>query len=476
MHRQENRGEHMRHENRGYGLMVGIAVGFAVWGGVKVQNTGFEQPISSHSVIREVTGSEAIGDEVNNSEMMNSKKTDSQAVHCEDLKLHALSAVLIDGDSGRILYEKDAGTFRPMASTTKIMTCILALENGNLSDFCTVSAHAASQPKVHLGARTGQQFQLRDLLYSLMLESHNDSAVMIAEHIAGSVENFAEMMNQKARDLGCLDTCFITPNGLDATITSEDGSVRTHGTTAADLAAIMRYCIMESPKREEFLEITRTSNYGFTDQTGKHSYSCVNHNALLSILNGTLSGKTGFTGGAGYSYVGALEDEGRTFILALLGCGWPPHKTYKWEDSRKLFSYGKQYFHYRDVYQELKLKPVEVEDGIPEKSPDQSSETLSEEHKTKAMVELTTGIPQAEQHFTILLADDEQVQVKVDVPECLKAPVRAGEIVGNVQYILDGKTIRRDPVFAAENVEKKNLRYFMELVTGYYLLCDEYQR
>ena len=443
----------MRHENRGYALMVGIAIGFAVWGGIKIENPGFERPVSSHSVIYE--------------------ETRHQTIPCEELMLHALSAVLMDGDSGRILYEKDAGTFRPMASTTKIMTCILALENGSLTDLCTVSAYAASQPKVHLGAGVGQQFMLKDLLYSLMLESHNDSAVMIAEHIAGSVENFAEMMNQKARDLGCLDTCFITPNGLDAAVALEDGSMRTHGTTAADLAAIMRYCIMESPKREEFLKITRTANYLFTDQTGKHSYSCVNHNALLSILDGALSGKTGFTGGAGYSYVGALEDEGRTFVLALLGCGWPPHKTYKWEDSRKLFSYGKQYFHYRDVYQEPELKPIEVENGIPGQIADRSSESLSGDGEKKAVVELTTGSSQAEQHLTILLADHEQVEMKVDVPETLKAPVRAGDIVGSVQYILDGTTIRHDPVFAAENVEKKNLRYFMEWMIRCYLPGDE---
>ena len=98
--------------------------------------------------------------------------------------------------------------FRPMASTTKIMTCILALENGNPADICTVSETAAAQPKVHLGAGKGTRFYLKDLLYSLMLESHNDTAVMVAEHIGGSVEGFSQMMNQKARDLGCEKNMF----------------------------------------------------------------------------------------------------------------------------------------------------------------------------------------------------------------------------------------------------------------------------
>ena len=125
-------------------------------------------------------------------------------------KLHAQSAVLLDADTGRVLYGKEEEQIRPMASTTKIMTCILALESGKLDEVVTVSENAAKQPKVHLGASSGQKFYLKDLLYSLMLESHNDTAVMIAEHIGGDVEGFAELMNQKARELGCEDTCFIT--------------------------------------------------------------------------------------------------------------------------------------------------------------------------------------------------------------------------------------------------------------------------
>lgn len=109
----------------------------------------------------------------------------------------------MDADSGRILFAKNGQEQRAMASTTKIMTCILALENGDLSDEVAVSAEAASQPAVRLGMEEGQRFYLKDLLYSLMLESHNDSAVAVAEHIGGSVEGFASMMNKKAMELGC---------------------------------------------------------------------------------------------------------------------------------------------------------------------------------------------------------------------------------------------------------------------------------
>lgn len=176
-------------------------------------------------------------------------------VRDEPSKLYAQSAVLMDADSGRILFGKEEKKIRPMASTTKIMTCILALEHMKEGQVVKVSDYAVCQPKVRLGVKGKEEFYIEDLLYSLMLESHNDSAVVIAEGIAGSVEEFAAMMNEKAKKLGCKDTYFITPNGLDAY--DEKG---THSTTAADLARIMRYCITESPKRKRSLRLQERSS------------------------------------------------------------------------------------------------------------------------------------------------------------------------------------------------------------------------
>ena len=199
----------------------------------------------------------------------------------EELRLYAQAAVLMDADSGRVLYGKNEKDILPMASTTKIMTCILALEYGNVDEIVEASAYAASMPKVKLYVKQGERYRLGDLLYSLMLESHNDSAVVIAEAVGGSVEGFAAMMNQKARDIGCYDTYFITPNGLDAVV---NDSGRVHSTTAADLAKIMAYCVTDSPAREQFLEITRTIGYDFTDADGKRSFHCNNHNAFLNMM------------------------------------------------------------------------------------------------------------------------------------------------------------------------------------------------
>lgn len=222
----------------------------------------------------------------------------------EELELYAISAVLMDGDSGRVLYEKNGDEIRAMASTTKIMTLIVALENADLEDEVIVSKKASIQPDVQLGIREGEKYRLGDLLYSLMLESHNDAAVAIAEHVAGTVEDFAKLMNEKALDIGCYDTHFITPNGLDAEedveISSEKGGKEVvkikHSTTAKDLARIMKYCIAQSPKSEDFLNITRTGNYTFSCiSDGGRSYSCNNHNAFLTMMDSALSGKTGKT-------------------------------------------------------------------------------------------------------------------------------------------------------------------------------------
>ena len=143
--------------------------------------------------------------------------------------LYSKSCAMVDGDSGRLLYGKEAQTALPNASTTKILTCIVAMEQCKPDEVVTFSAKAASQPKVHLGAKKGEQFYMQDLWYGLMLESYNDCAYAIAEHVAGSAEKFAALMNEKAKKIGCTDSHFVTPNGLDAK--DEQGE---HHTTAYD--------------------------------------------------------------------------------------------------------------------------------------------------------------------------------------------------------------------------------------------------
>ena len=368
----------------------------------------------------------------------------------EPPSLMAQAAVMMDGDSGRILYGKNEDQVLPMASTTKIMTCIVALEHGDPDAVVTVSEYAASMPDVQLNIRPGETYRLQDLLHSLMLESHNDSAVAIAEHVAGSREAFADMMNQKARDIGCVNTNFITPNGLDA-VDSNTGEI--HGTTAGELAMIMRYCTRLSPKREEFLEITRAPSYTFSNLERTRSFSCVNHNALLTSMDGALSGKTGFTNGAGYCYVGAVERGEKMFICALLACGWPPHKTYKWQDMRKLISYGDgQYDYYELAVEPVELPEIPVENGV------------------RGSVVLELAETEAER-VRILMRPDEPATRKHKIRKCLQAPVPAGAGVGQIEYYVGETIVACIPVVTAESVDEWNLEFCLKTLLNRFLFC-----
>ena len=359
--------------------------------------------------------------------------------------LYALSAVLMDGTSGRVLYGKNAEEPRAMASTTKIMTCILILEQCNLEETAKTSAYAASMPKVHLGAMEGEEFLVKDLLYSLMLESHNDAAVILAEHLGGSVSDFAAKMNEKAKEIGCEDTWFITPNGLDAQ-EEVQGEIKKHHTTATDLGRIMRYCISQSPKKEAFLQITRTPSYSFQDV----SFSCNNHNAFLSMMEGALSGKTGFTSEAGYCYIGALERDGKTLIVALLGCGWPNNKSYKWQDTRKLMEHGLEHY---SVHALSEARLPQIPSAIPvEKG---QSEILGEGAKVST-VRMET------EDMQMLLGAGDEVKTIYRGKTFLEAPVRKGEKIGEIQYQVNGETWKTEDVVAGNAVKEIDYSWCLE--------------
>ena len=382
--------------------------------------------------------------------------------------LHARCAVLMDAETGRVLYGKEEELALPMASTTKIMTCIVALERAasdGLNEIVTISSYAASMPDVQLNMVEGEHYLLKDLLYSLMLESHNDSAVAIAEHIGGSVERFTEMMNQKAEELGCVNTCFLTPNGLDATVTKymEDGNEVTlaHSSSAADMARILSYCILKSPQKEQFLSITQCGSHSFTNfnlledggqAPGVRTFTCSNHNAFLYMMDGALTGKTGFTGNAGYCYVGALENEGRTYVIALLACGWPNHRTWKWEDAKKLFQYGIKNYQKKNIVdiQALNLP------RIPVKNAQNKQGILSKQGH------LTPIVPEQE-HF-MLLSSEEKVETAMDLPQELQAPVEAGQEIGKVNYYVNQKKVFELPVYAKESMPDRNQKWYWEIV------------
>lgn len=327
----------------------------------------------------------------------------------EKLSLNARAAVLMDADSGRILYGKNETMVFPMASTTKIMTLIVALEHNEPDQIVMASAGASAMPEVRLGVHEGERYRMEDLYYAMMLESFNDAAMMIAEGTVGSVENFAELMNEKAISLGCTQTYFITPNGLDAA--DEKG---VHSSTAEDMAKIMRYAI----DNEDFLKITQTADYSFTDCDRKRSFEVHNKNVLLTMMDGVLSGKTGYTADAGYCYVCAVKKDDRTFIAALLGSGWPPHKGYKWSDVQTLLDYGDKNYRYQTI---------DISKGVPDR----------QVHVMNGEQDFAT-VRAKQTNYRFLLSSEDKVHVESVLPGQLEAPVEAGQSVGSIRIFVNG--------------------------------------
>lgn len=355
------------------------------------------------------------------------------------LQLYALSACLMDASTGRVLYDKDAYNKMSMASTTKIMTLLVVLESANLEEIVTVSTNAAKQPDVQLNINTGEQYKLKDLLYPLMLESHNDVAVAIAEHVGGSVENFCNMMTAKAKSIGAKDTQFKTPNGLDA-----DG----HFTTAADLALIGSYAI----KNQDFRDIVATTSYSFTEITKGRSFNVTNKDRFLYMMDGAIGIKTGFTGKAGYCFVGAIDLGDKTLVSVVLGSGWPPNKSYKWADTQKLMKYGLDNYTKQRLLENLYNQqpdfkvPKEIE--------------VSNGRQTMATLYMKESISNEE----LLLKGGDMVQAKVNIKAYLEAPVIKDTIVGQVEYYVNDKMYREVPVYVKEEVKKIDFPFVLNEV------------
>lgn len=391
-------------------------------------------------------------------------------------QLYAQSAVLMDADNGRILLSKNGEEILPMASTTKIMTCILVLEMEGGEEMAGVSAYAAGMPKVNMSSRKGEYYRVEDLLYSLMLESHNDAAAILAEHFGGkllgmqgepsergreesmrAVLAFVDRMNEKAREIGCEKTSFVTPNGLDGVRRSQGGEERRHSSTAEDMAGILRYCISQSPQKEAFLTVTRTPSYQFGSwkkeedgsfAEGGRSISCVNHNAFLQMMDGALTGKTGFTGQAGYCYVGALSRGEKTFTAALLACGWPGHKSWKWHDMRLLMEYALEAYEKETIDTRKEIAPIPVENGREE----------------------TVRVAVEEKEVSLLLSEEDQTAVRWTVPECLQAPVGEGEVVGRGEIYINGELYDEIHIKTVDSVLEFTWMFCMQKVLAAFAL------
>ena len=249
----------------------------------------------------------------------------------EDIDINSRSCVVLDRKSKTILFGKNENKQVKMASTTKIMTAIVIIENYDLNKEITVSKKAAGTGGSRLGLRTGDKITVHDLLYGLLLRSGNDAAVALAETVGGSIEGFAELMNQKAKELNLKNTHFESPHGLDS-----DG----HYTTAYELALITDYALQNST----FAKIVGTKNYTIT--INGYPKALTNTNELLGNLNGVYGVKTGFTNGANRCLVSSCKRGDMDIICVVLGADT---KNFRTQDSIKLIEYAFANYEYVNI-------------------------------------------------------------------------------------------------------------------------------
>ena len=355
-------------------------------------------------------------------------------VLAEEPKVNAISAVVVDGDTGRILWGKNENKPMAMASTTKIMTALVALQNSDITKETTVSKNAtlASPVKMHLSV--GEKMTIEQLLYAMMLQSYNDSAVAVAEAVGGSVEKFCAMMNEKAKEIGCNDTVFETPNGLDK---------GNHHSTAEDMSKIGVYAL----KNQKLMEIMNTRNYTF--KSSKTTYSFVNKDRLLSEYEGAIGMKTGFTGKAGHCFVGAANRENITLVSVVLASGWgTAGKSRKWIDTKALLNYGFNNY-----------KKYSIIDG---------SEKMNVpiDKAEKEIVEL-----KYDDSVDLLLSEKEKANLKIEneLPQNVTAPINYGDSVG-VGKIYTGNTLLKTvKIISAENIEKIGVEYNIKKLINQWL-------
>lgn len=328
------------------------------------------------------------------------------------LDVSARSAIVIEAETGQIIFEKDARTRRPMASTTKIMTALVAIESGDISREIVVDATAAGVEGSSIYLKAGDKITLESLIWALMLESANDAAAAIAIGVAGSIDAFADLMNEKARTLGLADTNFTNPHGL-----SDDN----HYTTAYDLARLSAAAM----DNETFRQIVSTDKYRIAYADTARSLH--NHNKMLHIYNGAIGVKTGFTKASGRCLVSAAERDGLTLIAVTLGA------PDDWADHTAMLDLG-----FASVERVSLIKPNESVFISPCIGSEKGEVTIK--NRDGLSLVLPTG--------------DKNITRKIILPRYFWAPVNEGDVVGKIEFY-DGQTkLGEVSLYAEESVCK----------------------
>ena len=328
------------------------------------------------------------------------------AVPVSALDISADSAIVIEASGGTVLYEKNPDSPMQIASTTKIMTALVALEKCSLNETVTVPIECTGLEGSSLYLKTGEEYTMRELLYGLMLNSGNDAAASIACHVAGSVEDFVRMMNNRAKEIGCEDTNFVNPHGLDAP---------EHHSTARDMAKIAA-AAMENAL---FEEIVSTKSITINGKT------FTNHNKLLWCCDGAIGLKTGYTKSSGRSLVSCVEREGMRLICVTLSA------PDDWEDHMSL---------YEDAFSKWEIFKTKEPDEVICNLPVISGETD------------TVGVS-AKEAANILVEKDSKIETNIFLPDFVYASVKKGEAAGEMSVEKDGKNIFSTELIFADTVD-----------------------
>lgn len=352
----------------------------------------------------------------------------------EEIEVNARIALIYDRASGRAIYSKNGDKETPMASTTKIMTAIVVLENANLKDVVTINSKAAGIGGSRLGLKKNDKITVNDLLYGLLLRSGNDAAVALAIHVGGSIEGFADMMNQKAQEMGLKNSHFIVPHGLD-----NDG----HYTTAYELAKMADYAL----KIDKFKEIVSTKIA--TIYINGYSKKINNTNQLLGSINGVYGVKTGFTNGAGRCLVSACKRGELDIITVIIGANTTKIRT---EDTIKLIEYANKNFEIvnikEKIYNEFK-RWLEINEG-------RIFVNKGKKNSVKLQLEDINY-----EKMAIKKGDIDKTKIEVNVIYYFEAPIIERDILGNVKIFLNNEVIEVLDIYNKETIDKKSVLDYM---------------
>lgn len=355
-----------------------------------------------------------------------------------DFDVPCAAAILVDEDSGTVLYEKNADARRPIASITKVMTLLLtfeALEAGKISldDFVPVSEHAYHMGGSQIWLEPGEEMTLNDMLKAICISSANDAAVAVAEYVGGSEPAFAEMMNARATELGMTNTHFVNACGLDEP---------EHLSTARDVAVMSREMLLHHTEVRDYCSIWMDTLRGGATQL-------VNTNKLLKSYSGITGLKTGTTGKAGVCISASAERDGLRLIAVVLGAASGKER---FQAASTLLDYG--FSHFESAAAEL---------------PADAPLSLPVERGTAESVALTYTAPE---RCLMPKGESSTLQIALDLPQKLAAPIRAGETVGTVKISNGSAELASYPVTAAQDVDALSFTYCLHRLAEGLLLTS----